>query len=60
MRGNTPLGTLRGLRGNTRLCVLTEPMFGIPHYLYLPYVSLYMSELGVSDARIGMIVSVGL
>ena len=60
MRGNTPLGTLRNLRGNTRLCVLTEPMFGIPHYLYLPYVSLYMSELGVSDARIGMIVSVGL
>ena len=60
MKENTLLRTLRSLRGNTRLCVLTEPMFGIPHYLFLPYVSLYMSGLGVSDAHIGLIASVGM
>ena len=58
MRGNTPLGTLRGLRGNTRLCVLTEPMFGIPHYLYLPYVSLYMSAVSYTHPTLPTILRV--
>jgi MFS family permease len=52
--------TLRGLRGNVRGCVLTEPLWGIPHNLYAPYVSVYMLALGLSDSQIGLLASVGL
>jgi MFS family permease len=50
--------TLRRLTGNPRGCVYTEPLWGIPFNLYAPYVSIYMVALGLSDARIGMILSV--
>lgn len=52
--------TLRGLRGNVRGCVLTEPLWGIPHNLYAPYVSVYMLALGLTDSQIGLLASVGL
>jgi MFS family permease len=52
--------TLFNLRGNPRACVYTEPMWGIPYNLYIPYASVYMLALGVSDAQIGMIASLGL
>jgi len=35
-------------------------MWGIPFNLYIPYASVYMLALGVSDAQIGMIASLGL
>lgn len=53
-------GTLRGLRGNVRACVLTEPLWGIPFNLYAPYASIYMLQLGLKDSQIGMLVSMGL
>lgn len=43
------------LRGNPRICVLTEPLWGIPYNLYIPYVGLYMAGLGLSDYQIGII-----
>jgi MFS family permease len=52
--------TLKNLKGNVRACVLTEPMWGIPFNLIFPYASLYMLALGVNDAQIGMITSLGL
>lgn len=52
--------TLFSLKGNPRASVLTEPMWGIPFNLYIPYASIYMLALGVSDAQIGMIASLGL
>ncbi len=51
--------TLKNLRGNARGCVLTEPLWGIPFNLYSPYVSIYMLALGLTDSKIGLIVSVG-
>lgn len=48
-------GLLFSLRGNPRICVLTEPLWGIPYNLYAPYVGLYMAALGLSDYRIGLI-----
>ncbi len=54
-RGDTLLSILRGLRGNARACVFTEPLWGIPAYLYMPFASLYMSTLGLSDASIGLV-----
>ncbi|MEJ5199132.1 MAG: MFS transporter [Anaerolineae bacterium] len=52
--------TLRELRGNARGCVYTEPLWGIPYNLYAPYFSVYMLALGLTDAQIGTITSIGL
>lgn len=52
--------TLRDLRGNPRVTVLTEIMFGIPYNLFAPFASVYMLALGVSDQQIGSIASLGL
>ena len=52
--------TLRQLRGNARGCVYTEPLWGIPYNLYAPYFSVYMLALGLTDAQIGTVTSVGL
>ena len=58
---NHPLfQTLRELRGNPRVTVLTEPMFGIPYNLFSPFFSIYMLALGVTDQEIGTIASLGL
>lgn len=52
--------TLRELRGNPRITVLTEVMFGIPYNLFMPFFSVYMLALGVTDQQIGSIASLGL
>ena len=54
------LVTLKNLKGNARGCVYTEPIWGIPYNLYAPYVSVYMLSFGLTDARIGLIISIGL
>ena len=54
------LKTLLNLRGNPRACVYTEPLWGIPSSLYLPFASLYMIALGCSDSQIGLITSLGM
>jgi MFS family permease len=50
--------TLFSMKGNSRACVLTEPLWGIPFNLYGPYVSIYMYTLGVTDRQIGLISSI--
>lgn len=58
---NHPLfKTLRELKGNPRVTVLTEPIFGIPWNLFSPFFSVYMLAMGVTDQEIGTIASVGL
>lgn len=52
--------TLRNLRGNPKYSVLTEPLWGIPFFLYSPYVSVYMSKLGLKDSQIGLLISIGM
>lgn len=52
--------TLFNLEGNPKASVYTEPLWGIPYNLFIPYASVYMLALGVSDAQIGMIASLGL
>ena len=51
---------LKQIRGNARACLLTEPLWGIPFNLYMPYASVYMLALGCSDTQVGIITSVGL
>ena len=60
MAENALISTLKNLRGNPRMCVFTEPLWGIPYNLYAPYAFLYMRDLGVSDSQIGMLASIGL
>jgi MFS family permease len=58
---NHPLfQTLRELKGNPRVTVLTEVMFGIPYNLFNPFASVYMLALGLTDQQIGSIASLGL
>lgn len=54
------IATLRNLRGNVRGVVLTEPLWAIPYNLYAPYMSVYMLALGLTDAQIGLLASIGL
>jgi MFS family permease len=58
LKSHILITTLKRLTGNPRGCVYTEPLWGIPFNLYAPYVSVYMVALGLSDVRIGMILSV--
>jgi MFS family permease len=61
MLRNHPLfQTLRELKGNPRVSVLTEVMFGIPYNLFIPFFSVYMLALGLTDQQIGNIASLGL
>ena len=58
---NHPLfQTLRELKGNPRITVLTEVMFGIPYNLFSPFFSVYMLALGMTDKQIGSLASLGL
>jgi MFS family permease len=57
---HSSIATLRSFRGNARGCVYTEALWGIPYNLYAPYVSVYMLALGLTDAQIGLITSIGL
>jgi MFS family permease len=52
--------TLRNLHGNVRGAVLTEPLWAIPYNLYIPYVSVFMLALGLTDSQIGLLASIGM
>ncbi len=52
--------TLVGMKGNTRACVFTEPLWSVPFNLYVPYASLYMLALGVTTEGIGLVASLGM
>lgn len=46
------------LRGNSRACIYTEPLWGLSMNLCLPYASLYMVALGLSDKDVGTMASI--
>ena len=50
--------TLTELRGNTRACVLTEPLWGLSMNLCLPYASVFMLSFGMSDREVGLVASI--
>ncbi len=47
------------LKGNTRISVTFEPLFGISYTFYNFYLSLYMREMGITEQQIGAIIAVG-
>jgi len=54
------IGSLLNFRGNQRVCVYTQALWGIPFALYSPFVSMYMYALGLREIQIGTIASVSL
>lgn len=57
-QNNSLFRTLKELRGNSRACVLTEPMWGLSMNLCLPYMSVYMLGFGLNDVQVGVVSSV--
>jgi len=55
---NSLFSTLFHLKGNTRACVYTEPLWGLSMNLCMPYLSVYMLNLGLNDTRIGFIATI--
>jgi MFS family permease len=55
---NQLLRTLIELRGNPRICVYTEPMWGLSMNLCLPYATVYMLAFGINDVQVGIITSI--
>lgn len=49
-----------GLKGNPRACIRIEPLWGIAYNLFAPFLTLYMSNLGVTDAQIGLLLTIGM
>lgn len=60
MASHPLITTFKSLEGNPKAAILTEPLWGIPFNLFIPYASVYMLALGVTDAQIGLIASLGL
>ena len=58
MKTHPLIRSLLELRGNARACIFTEPLWGIPYNLYIPYVSIYMLAFGLTDSQIGLIASI--
>lgn len=54
------IDTILSVRGNTRACMYTEPLWGIPYNLYAPFASVYMAAIGLSDVNIGLVSSLFL
>ena len=54
------IDVLINLKGNPRACVYIEPLWGIPFNLIAPFVTVYMSALGITDVQIGLIASIGM
>lgn len=44
------------LKGNSKISVMMEPLWGIPYALYSFYLSLYMKSQGVTDKEIGYLI----
>ena len=60
VKHNPVIHTLLTVQGNQRACLYTEPLWGIPYNLYLPFVSVYMAALGMSAMQIGLVSTVFL
>jgi len=50
--------TMITVRGNPRVVLYTEPLWIIPYNLFIPFVSVYMAALLLTDRQIGLVASV--
>ena len=52
--------TIFEVRGNTRVALYTEPLWGLSLNLCLPFASIYMLALGLDDVQVGTVTSIYL
>ena len=57
---NQVLHTLLTAEGNQRVCLWTEPMWGVPYFLFMPMAAVYMAAIGLDPIQIGTITTVSL
>lgn len=55
IRRHPMMQSLFAFRGNQKVSLYTEPLWGIPYNLFVPYVSMYMFALGLDKTQIGLI-----
>lgn len=60
IRENHLISTIFTIKGNPKACLYTEPLWGIPYNLFVPFATLYMHALGVTDWQIGLLLTVGM
>ena len=60
LRRSPLIATWFSLHGNAKMCMATEPMWGIPNQMIAPFVSVYMACLGLSDLNIGTLGTITL
>ncbi|MDO4741530.1 MAG: MFS transporter [Eubacteriales bacterium] len=60
LMNNYMIRLLLTCKGNPRACLWPEPLWGVPYNLYQPYVSLFMTALGLSPAEIGYVASINM
>ncbi len=54
------LHTFASFTGNQRVCLYTEPLFGIPSNLFIPLAAVYKAALGLTPLMIGLVTTVSL
>lgn len=60
IRNHPLVDLLFTLKGNPKVCVLIEPLWGIPNSLIAPFTAVYMRALGVSNLQIGFALSASM
>jgi MFS family permease len=58
MKQHPLMQAMKTLKGNPRACTYTEPMWGLSMNLCLPYASVFMIGLGLSDTQVGIVASI--
>ncbi|HBL36296.1 MAG TPA: hypothetical protein DDZ55_05755, partial [Firmicutes bacterium] len=58
-RKMTLFDSFRVLKGNTRISVIFQPLWGIPYALFNFYLGLYMKAQGITDQQIGELIAIG-
>jgi Major Facilitator Superfamily. len=59
VREHPLIHTLLTVKGNPKVLLLMEPLWGLPFFLIAPFVTLYMQAQGISDIEIGLLLSAG-
>lgn len=57
LRRHPLIDLLFTIKGNPRVCVFIEPLWGIPNSLIAPFTAVYMRAMGISDLQIGLAIS---
>ncbi len=60
LREHPLIQILKNNKGNPRLLIFMEPLWGIPYNLIAPFATLYMYTLGITDVQIGLILSISM